>query len=66
MNYFMTLMTGYPQTGITCNPMAPNISNNHFLTNPFKPNVPFLYPLKMSGNLWFSEVFKGYRNGILG
>ena len=24
---------------------------------------PFLYPLKTSENLWFSDVFKGYKNG---
>ena len=28
-------------------------------------SVPFLYPLKTSENLWFFEVFKGYRNGTL-
>ena len=26
--------------------------------NPFYSNVPFLYPLKMSGKLWFSEIFR--------
>ena len=29
-------------------------------------NVPFLYPLKTSENLWFSDNFRGYKNGILG
>ena len=33
--------------------------------NPFQANIPFLYPLKVSENLWFSRVFRGYRNGIL-
>ena len=33
--------------------------------NPFQPNISFLYPLKTSENLWFSDVFRGYRNGIL-
>ena len=33
--------------------------------NPFQANVPFLYPLKTSENLWFSEVFRGYRKGTL-
>ena len=28
-------------------------------------NVLFLYPLKMSENPWFSDVIRGYRNGIL-
>ena len=41
----------------------PQFSN--FLTH-FSPNVPFLYHLKMSENLWFSDVFRGYRNGKLG
>ena len=30
--------------------------------NAFKPDVPFLYPRK---NLWFSDVFRGNRNGTL-
>ena len=30
------------------------------------PNVPFLHPLKTSENLWFSDVFRGYRNRALG
>ena len=25
--------------------------------------LPFLHPLKMSENLWLSDVFRGYRNG---
>ena len=29
--------------------------------NPFHANVPFLCPLKTSENLWFSNVFRGYR-----
>ena len=29
--------------------------------NPFQPNITFLYPLKMSENIWFSDVFVGYR-----
>ena len=35
------------------------------LINPFQANVPFLYPLKTSENLWFSDVFRGYRKGTL-
>ena len=30
------------------------------------PIFPFLYPLKTSENLWFSDIFKGYRNEIFG
>ena len=32
--------------------------------NPFWPNVPFSYPLKIQ-IFSFSEVFKAYRNGTL-
>ena len=32
---------------------------------PFRANVSFLYPLKTSKNLLFSDVFKEYRNGTL-
>ena len=31
----------------------------------FKPNVPFLYPLKTSENQKFSDVFRGYKNKTL-
>ena len=40
----------------------------HFITetiNPFYSNVTFLYPQKTSENLWFSDVFRGYRNVTL-
>ena len=33
--------------------------------NPFQTNAPFLYPLKTSENLQFSDVFRGYRKGTL-
>ena len=39
--------------------------------NPFFTSVPFLYPLKTSENLWFSDVFRGckkgtyWRNGLI-
>ena len=33
--------------------------------NPFHANSPFLYPLKTSDNLWFSDIFREYRNRIL-
>ena len=33
--------------------------------SPFQANVPFLYPLKASENLWFFYVFRGYRKGTL-
>ena len=31
--------------------------------NPYYFIVPFLYPLKMSEKLGFSDIFRGYRNG---
>ena len=34
--------------------------------NPLQPSVAFLYPLKISENLWFSDVFRGYRKATLG
>ena len=40
-------------------------SLNPTLLNPFQANVPFLYPLKTSENLWFSDVSRGYRKGTL-
>ena len=40
------------------------IPSTHFI-NPFKSNVTFLYPLETSENLWFSDVFRGYRNVTL-
>ena len=33
--------------------------------NPFQVNVPFLYLLKTLENLWFYDVFVGYRNSTL-
>ena len=32
-----------------------------FMMDPFHANDLFLYPLKTSENLWFSDVFRGYR-----
>ena len=34
--------------------------------DPYFPNVTFLYPLKTSENLWFSDIFRGYINVTLG
>ena len=42
------------------------------LFNPFDATGLFLYPLKISKNIWFSDVFRGYRkrpgacNGLIG
>ena len=35
------------------------------LINPFLFSVTFLYPLKTSETLWFSDIFRGYRNVTL-
>ena len=52
--------------GAFCNqPLHLNISFSLIVFNPFQVNVPFLYPLSTSGNLWFFEVFRGYRNVTL-
>ena len=39
----------------------------HFakIVNSFK-SLPFLYPLKISENQRFSDIFKGYKKGALG
>ena len=36
-----------------------------FAVNLFLADVPFLYPLKIPQNLWFSSVFRGYEMGAL-
>ena len=40
------------------------IRNSRFNT-PFLANVPILYPLKISENLCFCGVFRGYKMGTL-
>ena len=39
--------------------------HNSFQINLFQVDVPFLYALKTTENLYFSDIFMGYRNGIL-
>ena len=34
--------------------------------NSFLSSAPFPYPLKMWDNFWFTDIFRGYRNGKLG
>ena len=31
--------------------------------SPFQANLPLLHTLKTSENLWFSDIFREYRNG---
>ena len=41
-------------------------AGNFFLDiNPILANDSFIYPLKTLENLWFSDVFRGYRNKTL-
>ena len=35
------------------------------ILNPFYATGPFLYPMKTSENLWFSDVFEGYRKRLV-
>ena len=44
---------------------CPNLKIN-IQINPFQLKVPYLHPLKKSENQYFSDVFRGYRNGALG
>ena len=43
----------------------PEVFYKKSVLNPFLANVPILYPLKTPENLWFSEVFRGYKMGTL-
>ena len=43
--------------------MGFNGLNICFLFNRFTTNVPLLCPLKISENLWFSDIFREYRSG---
>ena len=38
---------------------------NHSVINPFQANIPILYPLKTTENLYFSGIFRGYKMGTL-
>ena len=38
---------------------------NFLLVNSFQVNGPFLFPLKISENIWFSKVFRMGKNGKL-
>ena len=51
----------YPQTSMI-DPVKHSFKNSF---NPFKFDVTFLCLLKTSANLWFSDVFRGYRNETL-
>ena len=54
------ILTGFPYARSVC------VSNNGYANfNSFYSNIPYLYPLQTSENLSFSDVFRGYRYGIL-
>ena len=40
------------------------VINTEDSVNPLLPNVLFLYSLKSSENLWYSEVYRGYIKNI--
>ena len=45
--------------------MLQNFSERFWRILSFQASVFFLYPLKTSDNLWFSDVFKVYRKETL-
>ena len=48
-----------------CRIVPTTLSSGILTDHKFQANVPYLYPLKTSGNHRFSDVPKGYRNGTL-
>ena len=46
-------------------PLVLIFSCRTIIPNPFSTNVPLLYPLKIWGNIRFSDVFSRYRSGKL-
>ena len=42
-----------------------NLQEKLDIFNPLSTNVPLLFPLKTSENLWFSDVFRRCRSGTL-
>ena len=53
------------QTRPSVNIIMFNNFHDVIVNNPFSTNVPLLYPLKTSENLWFFRVFRGCRSGTL-
>ena len=56
-SYYINILPGVFDGNDCCKSFGKNI---HVYINPFQANTPFLYPLKTSENLWFSDVFRGY------
>ena len=57
-----------PQDGILSWLIKNKISQSkNFFQKPFQANFPSLYPLKTSKNLnlWFPDIFRGFRSGTL-
>ena len=48
-----------------CTLVLTDLSKAFECLNPFQANVLFLYLLKTSENLWFSDVFRAYRKRTL-
>ena len=61
-------VTSAPAVGLKFHPGKPGSYNHHprkvevIILTLFWRNIPFLYSLKTSENLWFFNVFRGYRN----
>ena len=51
----------YITFNLTCISIIQYFHNGNIDLNPFHATGLFLYPLKISENLWFSYVFRGYR-----
>ena len=51
----------YITFNLTCISIIQYFHNGNIDLNPFHAIGLFLYPLKISENLWFSYVFRGYR-----
>ena len=61
-NYFRALFLGF---GTYFHKSYCFVSRHNFFVYPFYLIVPFLYSLKTSKNLWFSDIFRDYTNGKL-
>ena len=56
---------GYITTLINNQALMNSIIFPLIMINSFTTNALILHPLKITGSLWFSGVFKGYKMGIL-
>ena len=61
----LLIFTSNHWTGFYMTQTSPKKVLNNPKIYPFQANVPFLYPLKTSENVWFSDFFSEYKNGTL-